>query len=344
MNWCLINDISQNVSSKDEGSELSVRRRKGTAVWIFAFLSFLAGLNVFNAVMLLTLRGGDFIAEFSINGLALGSVSVMAYFLVSTITTFVLLGSTFFFVFQGLPADPDVLLRLARVEESLTLNANMLENTQMGFFRRLEENEKATDEAFRKMGINLEEARKETNNSLEKQRKVLQDVQKESKENADLVQKQAAEVVSVRKRVERIEKALSPAKAKLSSKSKLEAVKGFKSRLAQELRNMDITTVGQFLTMDPAVIAEKTMEFPETVTNLQARAQLLMVPGIDAKDAELLVKVGITSRKELSNQDPVQLCRALVTIANAYVEQKKMSVSQVPSIDDVWSWIRLAKP
>jgi len=320
---------------------MSAGRMKGTVVWIFAFLSFLAGLNVFNALMLLTLRGGDFIAEFSIYGLALGSVSVMAYFLISIITTFVLLGSTFFLVFQGLPTDPNVLQRLARLEESLALNANMLENTQMGFFRRLEENEKATDEAFRKMSMNLEEARKQTNDALERQGKALQDVQEES---ADLVKKQVKELASVRKRVEKIEKALSPAKAKLTSKSKLEAVKGVKPRLAQELRNMGITTVGQFLTVDPAVIAEKTMEFPESVTNLQAKAQLLMVPGIAANDAELLMKVGITSRKELSNQDPVQLCRALVGIANAYVEHGKMPASQVPTIDDVWSWVKLAKP
>lgn len=323
---------------------MSAGRIKATSVWILAFLSFLAGLNVFNAVMLLTLRGGDFIVDFYINGLALGSVGVMVYFLVSTITTFVLLGSTFFFIFQGLPADPDVLQRLARLEEGLTLNANMLENTQMGFFRRLEENEKASDEGFKKMGMNLEEARKETNDAFAKQNKALQDVQKESKENAELVKKHATEVVNVRKRVQKIEKALSPAKGKVTSKSKLEAVKGVKPRLAQELRNMGITTIGQFLTMDPTVIAEKTMELPENVTNLQAKAQLLMVPGIDANDAELLVKVGITSRRELSHQDPVQLCRSLVGIANTYVGQGKFTESQVPTIDDVWSWIKLAQP
>jgi predicted RecB family nuclease len=77
---------------------------------------------------------------------------------------------------------------------------------------------------------------------------------------------------------------------------------------------------------------------------LQAKAQLLMVPSLNLNDAELLVKVGITSRKELANQDPVQLCRTLVGIANVYVEQGKMSANKVPTIDDVWSWIKLAQP
>jgi len=323
---------------------MSVGKSKGTLVWILAFLSFFAGLNVFNAVMLLTLQRGDFIAEFSFMGIMLGSISAMAYFLVSAIITFVLLGFTFFFMFHGLPADPEVLQRLARAEEALALNTNMLENTQIGFFRRLEENEKATDEAFRKMNINLEDTRKGTNDALERQRRVLQEVQKESKKNADLITKQATDVSSVRKRVKKIEKALSPSKAMLTSKSKLEAVKGVKPRLAEGLKTMGITNVGQFLTTDPSVIAGKTMELHETVTNLQAQAQLLMVPGIDANDAELLAKAGITSRKELAAQDPVQLCRAIVNVANTYVEKGKMSASHVPTVDDVWSWIRSAKP
>jgi len=318
-------------------------RTKGTLVWISAFLSFLAGLNVFNAVMLLTLRGSEFIAEFSIMDLKLGSVSVFAYFLVSIITTFVLLGLTFFFTFQGLPADPDVLQRLSKVEESSALSTNMLENMQIGFFRRLEDNEKTNDEVLQKMNISLDEARKEANDALEKQRKALQDLQKENKENIDIIKKQATEVVGVRKRVEKIEKTLSPAKTKLTSKSKLETVKGVKPHLAEGLKTMGITQVGQFLTTDPAVIAEKTMELHETVTNLQAQAQLLMVPGIDANDAELLVKAGITSRKELADQDPVQLCRAIVSVADTYVAKGKMPASRVPTIDDVWSWIRSAK-
>jgi len=319
-------------------------KTKGTLAWVSAFLSFLAGLNVFNAVMLMTLRGGDFIAEFSILDLKFGSVSVLAYFLVSIITTFALLGLTFFFMFQGLPADPDVLQRLSKVETGLTLSTDMLENMQIGFFRRLESTEKATDEALQKMNISLGEARKETNDALEKQGKAMQDAQKENRKNTEVIQKQAAEVASTRKRVEKIEKALSPAKTKLTSKSKLEAVKGVKPRLAEGLKTMGITNVGQFLMTDPSVIAQKTAELHETVTNLQAKAQLLMVPGIDANDAELLVKAGITSRKELAEQDPVQLCRAIVNIANAYLEKGKMSASRVPTVDDVWSWIRSAKP
>jgi len=322
---------------------MPARKTKGTLVWIFASLSFLAVLNAFNAVMLLAIHGNYFIVDFSIMDLQLGSLAAFAYFIVSTIITFALLGLTSFFLFRGLPADPNVLERLSQVENNLTLGTNMLENMQMGFFRRLENNEKATDEALKRMNISLDEARKETNDALEKQRMTLQDSQKENRENTDIIKKQAAQIASMKKRMEKIEKAMSPAKTKLTSKSRLEAVKGVKPSLAEGLKTMGIANVGQFLTTDPAVIAEKTMELHETVTNLQAIAQLLMVPGIDPNDAELLVKVGITSRKELADQDPVQLSRAMVNVANTYVEQGKMSASRVPTVDDVWSWIRSAK-
>jgi len=322
---------------------MSTKKPKGTRVWISAFLSFLAGLNVFNAVMLLTLRGSDFIIEMTLWDLKLSIVSALAYFLVSIVTTFVLLGLTFYFMFKGLPSDPNMLKRLSNLETNLAVTTNMLENLQIGFFRRLEDHEKVTDETFQRVNLGLEEATKETNDALEKQRKALQAVQKENKKNSDVIKKQANEVASMRKRVEKMEKALTPSKTKLTDKSKLDAVKGVKPRLAGGLKTMGITTVGQFLTTDPAVIAEKTSELHETVTNLQAQAQLLMIPGIDPKNAELLVKAGITSRKELADQDPVQLCRALVNVANTYVEKGKMSASRVPTVNDVWSWIRSAK-
>jgi len=323
---------------------MSVKRAKGTRVWIFAFISFLAGVNVFNAVMLQSLWGSDFVVEFSIMDLKLGYINVVVYFLVSTITMLLLLGLTFFFIFQGFPVDANVLQRLSKLESNLALNAKMLENMQMGFFRRLENNEKAADEALQKMNKRLDETMKETTDAIEKQSQTLKDAEKENQKNTDIIKKQASEVTNVKHHVVKLEKALSPAKTKLTSKSKLKALKGLRPRLTKELKSMGITNVGQFLTTDPSVIAQNTSELHEAVTNLQAQAQLLMVPGVDNNDAELLVKAGVTSRKELADQDPVQLCRAISNIANDYLENGKMSASRIPTVDDVWSWIRSAKP
>ncbi len=319
---------------------------KGKIVWLLGFMCFLAGISVINSAILLTLNGGDLFSTFSISSLGLTNVNVMMSLLVSVVATFLLLGSTVYFVFKGLPADPDILHRLGRLESSLTANSSMLENTQMGFFRRLEKSEEIADNAFRKMHIDIEAAKKQMNDSLEKQNQVLQGVQIESNKNADVVRRQASDLKIVGKRVETIEKAVapSPKTAKLNSDSKLEDVPGVNHNLEKELKNLGVTTVGQFLTMEPLAIAEKTLERPEAVTNMQAKAQLLMVPSLTPSDAELLVKIGVTSRKELADQDPVHLCRSLVSLANIYVEKGKMASSRVPTIDEVWSWIKLAHP
>jgi hypothetical protein len=338
--------------------KVSSRKTRGTAAWFAAFLSFLFGLGSFNALMLLSLNGNNFAVTLLLFDMNLGTVNVLIYFLTLLMTTSIFLGAAFFYLFKGLPADPRVLERLANVEASSTLNTNMLENMQIGFFKRLEDGEKTTEQALQKMNMhidesdkatevtlekmnaNLEHAGKITNNALENQNSILQNTQKENKKNVQTFKKQSKELTNVKKKIEKIEKTLTPGKTKLTSKSKLESMKGVKPKLATGMRNIGIKNVGEFLTTDPATIAEKTNELHETVTNLQGQAQLLMIPGVDTNDAELLTRAGVTSRKELANQDPVQLTRAIVNSLNA---EGKTPKSRVPTVDDVWLWIRSAR-
>jgi hypothetical protein len=340
--------------------KVSSRKTQGTLTWFTTLLSFFFGLNSFNSLMLLTLNGSDFAVKLVVFNMELGMANVFTYFLFSLIATSTFLGATFFYFFKGLPADPNMLERLAKVESSSSLNTNMLENMQIGFFKRLEDNEKTTELGLQKMNMNLEESDKTrelalqrmnmsleqtgklTNDALENQNRTLQEAQRENQENVQAFKKQSKEFANVKKKIEKIEKTLTPGRTKLTCKSKLEAIKGAKPSLVTGMRNMGINNVGQFLATDPATIAEKTNELHETVTSLQGQAQLLMIPGVDADDAELLTKVGVTSRKELANQDPVHLTRAIVHNVNAQTE-RKMPSSRVPTVDDVWSWIRSAR-
>jgi len=315
--------------------------RKGTTTWLLGFLALLAIFNVFNAIV--QLNGSDPIAHFKIFGVTLGSLDLEVYLWTSIITTFVLFGATSFSIYRGLPAEPQVLERIAKVEGNLAFNSNMLENTQIGFFRRLDENEKANDEVFRKINLSLEDMRKENLESLARQKKALQDMEKESKNSTEIIRKQSTELTSLKKKIEKMGKETTPQKAKLASQTKLEKFKRISPRLATKLNDMKISNVGELLAADSAFIAGNSSELVETIANMQAEAQLLMVPGIDEKHAELLVKVGITSRKELANQDPVQLYRAVVGIAKTYVQQGKMSARKIPKIEDVSSWIKQAR-
>jgi len=320
---------------------MSKNGRKGTATWLLGFLTLLATLSVFNAVI--QLNSNSPIALFKIFSITLGSLNAEAYFWISIIVAFVLFGATSFSIYRGLPADPQVLQKLAKVEENLTLNSNMLENTQIGFFRKLEENEKANDEIFRKTNTSLEDMKKETGANLAQQKKALQKMEEESRKNAEAVKKQAADLANLKKKIEKIGKEVPARKAKLTSKTRLKKFKGISPRLATKLSEMKITTVSELLAADPATIAEKASELVETIANKQAEAQLLMVPGVDETHAKLLVKVGITSRKELANQDPVQLYRGIVGIAKTYVEKREMSARKVPTIEDISSWTKQAR-
>jgi len=322
---------------------MSKNGRKGTATWLLGFLTLLAVLNVVNAIFQLNLNGNSSTTYFTVFNTTLGAINAEAYFWASLIMTFVLFGATSLAIYRGLPADPQMLERIAKVEEKLAVNSNMIENTQIGFFRKLEENEKVNEEVSRKINLSFEDMRKEASENLAKQKKALENMEEESRKNAEIIKKQSAELTSLKKKIEKIAKETPRQKPKLTSQTKLETVRSIPPRLATKLNQMKTTNVSELLAADPASLAEKAAEMVETIANLQAQAQLLMVPGVDEKHAELLVKYGITSRRELANQDPVQLYRGVVGIAKTYVEQGKMSEQKVPTIEDVSSWITQAK-
>jgi len=319
---------------------MSTNGKKGTVTWILAFLTFLAILNVFNAII--HLNSNSSMADLRIFNIALGSLNTEAYLWVSIIATFLLFGATSFSIYRGFPADPHMLQRLVKVEENLAFNANMIENTQIGFFRKLEENEKANDEFFRKITTSLEDVKKDASENSAKQQKAMQKIEEVNKKNAGTITKQTKELTNIKKKIENIAKETAQ-KAKLTSQTKLEKFKGVSPRLANKLNQIQIKTVSELLASDSASIAEKAFEPVETISRAQATAQLLMVPGVDEKHAQLLVKVGITSRRELANQDPVQLYRSIAGIARTYVEQGRMSARKAPTIEDVSSWIKQAQ-
>ncbi len=94
---------------------------------------------------------------------------------------------------------------------------------------------------------------------------------------------------------------------------------------------------------DPAIIDEKTRVSRDMAERLQATAQLRMIPSVDENDAEMLVDAGITSRKKLADQDLVQLSRKISEIAKTYIEEGKISEDENPTIEEVSSWIRMAR-
>ena len=69
----------------------------------------------------------------------------------------------------------------------------------------------------------------------------------------------------------------------------------------------------------------------------------IMIPSVDENDAELLVEAGVTSRKELAAQDLVPLSRKIGEVAKTYIEEGKMPEDEKPTIEEISSWIKMAK-
>jgi len=321
---------------------MSAKRISGTLTWVLGLLTLISVLNVFNALIQLNLYGTAATTYFRLLDSTLGSLNAEVYFWISVIMMFLVFTATCFSIYRGLPLEPQVMHRIAKVEENLATNSNLLENTQIGFFKKLEDAEKQNDETFHKISQNLEETRKEVAEGLEKQKAALENMEKETEKNADNVKKQATELTKIKKTIEELGNQ-NNGKPKLTGQTRIQDFKNVTPSLAAKLNGSGVMNVSELLASDSASIAEKTGELPENVARLQAQAQLLMVPGVDEKQSELLVRFGVTSRRELANQDPVQLYRGLVGIAKTIVEQGKMSASKIPTIEDVSLWIKQAQ-
>jgi predicted flap endonuclease-1-like 5' DNA nuclease len=168
--------------------------------------------------------------------------------------------------------------------------------------------------------------------------------ERRNRKNVKDILKQTGEIADIRLKMEKLESELAKMpKPQLTSQSNIEEVKGIGKNTGNELREMGITNVGELVLTDPAVIAEKTGMSEKMVEKLQGRAQLAMVPGVKNKEMTLLEEVGVTNRKELANQDPLELGRKINGIFKVYVEEGKISEAEKPTIEEVYSWIKFAK-
>ena len=91
------------------------------------------------------------------------------------------------------------------------------------------------------------------------------------------------------------------------------------------------------------VVAEKTTTSEKVIEKLQGRAQLALVPGITEKDMILLEEVGIANRKDLANQDAIELGKKINVAFKSCVEEGRMATTEKPTIEEVDSWIKFAK-
>jgi len=190
---------------------------------------------------------------------------------------------------------------------------------------------------------NLADVKDELTRQLVKMGNSMERHERRNRKSEKAILKQEGEIADIKLKLEKLEYDFVKPKPQLTSQSKVEEVRGIGENTGDELREMEITNVGELVLTDPAVIAEKIDMSEKTVEKLQGRAQLAMVPGVSEKDAVLLEEAGVTNRKELASQDPFELGRKINEIFKVYVEEGKISEAEKPTIEEIDSWIKFAK-
>ena len=350
--------------------------KRGIIVWISAFASFLAILGTFGVAVMLVNQGADTIVNPYVLGSIFGDLSAATYLWICVTTTFILLGITVIMAYRKQPPDPEIVKMFLKVGGNLAALRKAQEASITEVAEQIEYGGKVNQKFFTKINTDLETANKETIDLLTAQKRLLKkerldmisaiekktdetgekmcvDLKKQgtaitgvkrlSEEGATALKKQQAELEEIKLRLERIEGNMVPTQAELKSFANPEDIKGIGPSLGKELRGLGINSVGDFLTTDPVIIGEKTRVSQEMAENLQSVGQLMMVPGVDANDAEILIEAGVKSRKALAGQDLIKLSRKVGEIAKIYVDQGKISKEEYPTIEEVSSWIRMAK-
>ena len=349
--------------------------KRGIIVWISAFATFLAILSSFGVAVMLVNQGADTIVNPYVLGSVFRDLSAASYLWISVTTTFILLGITCIIVYRKQPPDPEIVKMFLKVGGNLAALRKAQETSIAEVTDQIEYGRKVNQKFLNKVNTDLETSNKETLDILTAQKKALNkarldmiatiekktdetgekmsaDLKKQgtaitgvkrlSEEGATALKNQQAELQDIKLRLERIEGTMVPTQAELKSLANPEDIKGIGPSLGKELRGLGINSVGEFLTTDPVIIGEKTRVSQEMAENLQSMGQLMMVPGVDANDAEILIEAGVKSRKALAGQDLIKLSRKVGEIAKTYVDQGKISKENCPTIEKVSSWIRRA--
>ena len=350
--------------------------KRGIIVWLSAFVTFLSIMASFTMVVLLINEGAASIVNPYLISSIFGALSVEIYLWIFITTTFLFLGLTCILIYRRQPPDPTIVTLLLKVGGNLAALRKAQEASTTEMADQMEYNRKVNQKFFSKVSSDLNEDKQEmlallanqgkavkkvrsdlistietkANETgeklladLKKQKAVILGVKHLSEEGATTLKNQRAELEAIKLGLEKIEGNMVPNQAKLKSLDNPEDIKGIGPALGKELRSLGIASVGEFLTTDPVVIGEKTRVSQEMAENLQVTAQLMMIPGVDAGDAELLIESGIKSRKQLADNELIQLSRKVGALAKIYIDQGKISKDEYPTIEEISSWIKMAR-
>lgn len=198
-------------------------------------------------------------------------------------------------------------------------------------------------EETKKINANLADVKDELSGQLVRIAGGIESLEQRNRKSQKAILKQKEEIEEIKMKMEQLEEESIQPKPLLTSQCKVEDVRGIGENTGNELREMGITDVGALVLTDPTLIAEKIDMSEKTVEKLQGRAQLAMIPGVQEKDLILLEEAGVMNRKELAEQDPLELGMQISGISKIYIEEGKITEAEKPTIEEVYAWIKAAK-
>ena len=333
---------------------------KGTGIWILGFFSFLAGLNAVNAVVLWANLGPEALIQPYLIGSVIGDISISIYLWISILATLIFLGGTSSKIVSELSNTKmlkDITSKVTDLQNGQTVleslksrlilvdaNLDGVRNEVLkGLSGQGEEIKQIHVELIDIVDDKLTSIKEGMAQQLGRIENTMDIREQRDKKNLKTIMKQTGEIANIKLKLEKLENELAKTEPQLTSQSDPEEVRGIGTRLGNELRGIGITNVGELILTDPTIISEKTGASQSTVEKLQGRAQLSMVPRIKEKDIILLEELGIKTRKELANQDPIELGRKMNGIFKANFEKGKISKAEKPTIEEIDSWIKFAR-
>ncbi len=350
-------------------------------VWVLSFLTLLAILVDFSIVGYWVSEGPEFVLRPYLIGDAInmyiGGGSVFSYFCISVAVTSILLLLTCFVLIEK-PADMTTIKMLGEVQvsqghtqETMLQKIQELDQSYTTIEEEITRNHGNLSLELKKIRTNLKDAQKETLDLLAKKNEKTQrnmasavetnlnkirkemlgkfDKQGEKmrklaglRQGLAIIEKEKAELEVIRAKLEQLEEKLSPPRPILTSQDNIEKIKGIGPILSKKFKNFGIKNIGELVSTDPTIIHEKTNVSQNMTEHFQATAQLLMIPTVSEKDAEILLEAGINSRQDLSEQNLAQLSRKIGDISRTLTKENRIS-GEAPTIEEMSSWIRMAK-
>ena len=177
---------------------------------------------------------------------------------------------------------------------------------------------------------------------LEVESAMTQQKQRQTKATKSIT-KQKTEIAGIQSKLEKLERELSQPKPVLTSKNDVKAVRGIGPKTGALLKKLGIKNVGDLLIADAPAVAKKVGTTEKSIEKMQSQAQLLMVPGLSKKHVVLLEAVGVSDRRSLAEQEPIELSKKINGVFKAAMDKGQVSKEDKPTIEELDSWIKFVK-